>query len=53
MANKTPDPNFKFTIAKDGGQAKSAAETFGIVEPKLENWNFTWFEGTTPVCAYL
>lgn len=44
--NGTPDPNFQFSIAKDGEEAKSAATLFQIDEPPLERWNFTWFEGT-------
>lgn len=43
--NTTPDPNFEFTIAREGEEAQSAAEYFQIDEPELENWNFTWFEG--------
>ncbi|KKK15323.1 hypothetical protein P175DRAFT_0476756 [Aspergillus ochraceoroseus IBT 24754] len=39
-----PDPNFKFTIAKKGGKAVSATKFFGVEEPKLEGWNFTWYE---------
>jgi hypothetical protein len=43
--NTTPDPNFTFNIQKKGGQAQNASKYFGISEPKLETWNFTWFEG--------
>lgn len=39
-----PDPNFKFTVAKKGQKAESASTFFNVEEPKLENWNFTWFE---------
>jgi hypothetical protein len=39
------DNNFTFTVAKKGGEAKSATEFFSLQEPKLEHWNFTWFEG--------
>jgi alkaline phosphatase len=42
---KTPDTNFKFTIAKkDGGEAVKAAKYFGVDEPKLEKWEFEWYE---------
>lgn len=40
----TPDPNFKFTLGKKGAKAESASAFFKVEEPKLENWNFTWFE---------
>jgi hypothetical protein len=40
-----PDQNFTFTVQKVGGHAKSAAKFFEVKEPKLETWNFTWFEG--------
>ncbi|KAJ5393727.1 uncharacterized protein N7487_011368 [Penicillium crustosum] len=48
-----PDENFTFTIAKKGnGKGKNSApvtatEYFKIDEPKLERWNFTWFEGNS------
>lgn len=46
MSNNTmPDRNFTFTIAKNGQQAQTAASYFKIAEPKLETWNFTWYEG--------
>lgn len=40
-----PDPNFTFTIAKKGGSPVAAADFFTVDEPKLERWNFTWYEG--------
>ena len=43
--NSVPDSSFKFSIAKAGAQAQSAASYFGISEPSVEHWNFTWFEG--------
>ena len=49
--NSVPDSSFTFTIAKAGGQAQSAASYFGISEPAIEHWNFTWFEGTAFVPA--
>jgi hypothetical protein len=39
------DEAFTFTIAKGDGVAKPAVEYFTTEEPKLEKWNFTWFEG--------
>jgi len=42
----TPDPNFTFTIAKGDGKPQNASTYFKLAEPKLERWNFTWFEGT-------
>lgn len=44
-----PDPNFTFTIAKGNGTAQNASTYFKQAEPKLERWNFTWFEGTDPL----
>ncbi|OCK92351.1 putative extracellular phytase [Cenococcum geophilum 1.58] len=41
---KLPDPNFTFTIAKDNRTAVNATEFFKTSEPKLEHWNFTWYE---------
>jgi hypothetical protein len=43
--NSVPDSSFTFAIAKAGGQAQSAASYFGISEPSVEHWKFTWFEG--------
>lgn len=43
--NTTPDPNFTFAIARAGSEGEDAAEFFGLDEPRLESWNFTWFEG--------
>ena len=42
----TPDQNFTFTIRKDGeqGDGVSATQYFKVEEPKLESWNFTWYE---------
>ncbi|EHY54972.1 hypothetical protein HRR83_005770 [Exophiala dermatitidis] len=40
----TPDANFSLTIEKEGKGAKPAADFFNIPEPKLETWNFTWYE---------
>ncbi|KAJ4373822.1 hypothetical protein N0V83_002561 [Neocucurbitaria cava] len=38
------DEKFTFTIAKKGAAAKPVTEYFKLREPKLEKWNFTWFE---------
>lgn len=49
-----PDPNFSFKIEKvvdsnkTSGQVQNATAFFGVKEPALETWNFTWFEGTPP-----
>lgn len=40
-----PDPNFTFTIEKKGSAPENATTFFELDEPKLERWNFTWFEG--------
>ncbi|OGE49837.1 hypothetical protein PENARI_c019G09637 [Penicillium arizonense] len=39
-----PDENFTFTIAKKGGNPVPATEFFNVEDPKLESWNFTWYE---------
>jgi hypothetical protein len=39
-----PDEKFAFTIAK-GQKAQNAASYLKVEEPKLEKWNFTWYEG--------
>lgn len=39
-----PDEDFTLTVAKDGGKAVDAAKYFKIAAPKIERWNFTWFE---------
>jgi hypothetical protein len=40
-----PDPDFKFTITKKHGKPVTATKYFNLEEPKLENWNFSWYEG--------
>lgn len=37
-----PDENFTFTIGKVGEDAVAATEFFGIEEPELETWDFSW-----------
>ncbi|KAF2106469.1 alkaline-phosphatase-like protein [Lophiotrema nucula] len=39
-----PDEKFTFTIAKGKGKAVKASDYFKIQEPKLERWNFSWYE---------
>lgn len=39
------DERFTFTVAKKGTAAKPATEFFKIADPKLEKWNFTFYEG--------
>lgn len=39
-----PDDRFTFTIAKDRGKAVDAAKYFDVAAPKIERWNFTWYE---------
>ncbi|KAF2772664.1 alkaline phosphatase-like protein [Teratosphaeria nubilosa] len=39
-----PDSDFTFSISKVGAPGQPAAGFFGIAEPKLETWNFTYFE---------
>ncbi|ODV89828.1 hypothetical protein CANCADRAFT_144623 [Tortispora caseinolytica NRRL Y-17796] len=40
----TPDENFTFTVAKKGAEPVPVTEFFGVQEPQLEKWNFTWYE---------
>lgn len=42
--NGKPDANFTFSIAKAGKAAQPATQFFGVAEPKLENWTFSWYE---------
>ena len=41
-----PDSNFVATIAKEGQRPQSLSAYFKIKEPEVEQWNFTWYEGT-------
>lgn len=38
------DEQFTFTVGKKGEEAQSVTEFFELEEPKLEKWNFTYFE---------
>lgn len=44
--NPDPDPGFSLTIARKGrnGKPTSPEDFFGIDEPELERWNFSWYE---------
>jgi hypothetical protein len=44
-----PDPNFTFTISKKGEKPVPATKYFDVAEPKLERWDFKWYEGKTPL----
>ena len=44
VANTRPDESFTFTISRPGQASRAAASYFGIQEPKIETWNFTWYE---------
>lgn len=42
-----PDQDFTLTIRRDGdddASAQSVTEFFGLEEPEIETWNFTWYE---------
>jgi alkaline phosphatase len=41
---KQPDENFTLSIAQGNGTSQPAAAFFGVPEPALERWNFTWYE---------
>ncbi|EDU50180.1 PhoA Alkaline phosphatase [Pyrenophora tritici-repentis] len=38
------DENFTLTVSKKGEEVQNATEFFEVEEPKLEKWNFTWYE---------
>lgn len=40
----TPDDKFTFSIQKDNGKPVDAAKFFGVQDPTVEKWNFTWYE---------
>ncbi|RWA04798.1 hypothetical protein EKO27_g10302, partial [Xylaria grammica] len=42
--NGKPDENFSVTVTKQGGKTTGIAEFFRIREPKLEKWDFSWYE---------
>ena len=44
VRNTTPDDHFTFTIQKDGQAVQDAARLFGVSDPPIERWNFTWYE---------
>jgi hypothetical protein len=49
----TPDPNFTVTIARDGGSPQPVTAFFNqSSEPKLETWNFTWYEDLFAYAAH-
>ncbi|KAF2279530.1 alkaline phosphatase-like protein [Westerdykella ornata] len=39
-----PDEKFTFTIAKGKGKPQDVTKFFGIEDPKLEKWDFSWYE---------
>ncbi|KIW03168.1 hypothetical protein, variant [Verruconis gallopava] len=42
--NGKPDEAFTFTITSPDGKTASAEDFFKVEAPKLEKWNFTWYE---------
>ena len=46
-----PDQPFTLTVGKVGAAAQPAAEFFGVDEPALETWDFTWYEDLFAVDA--
>ncbi|KAL6712652.1 hypothetical protein ACN47E_000529 [Coniothyrium glycines] len=38
------DERFTFTVAKKGAAAKPVTDYFKVQDPKLEKWNFTYYE---------
>jgi hypothetical protein len=43
--NSKADEKFTFTISKGKGYTVPATQYFKVPEPKLEHWNFSWYEG--------
>jgi len=43
--NPKADERFTLTIAKGRQKPVPATEFFKLTEPKLEHWNFSWYEG--------
>ncbi|KAI1173465.1 alkaline phosphatase H [Nemania sp. FL0916] len=39
-----PDEHFSVTISKDGRRRQDITDFFRIKEPKLETWQFSWYE---------
>lgn len=48
-----PDPNFTFSISKDGQEEVKATEFFKVKEPELEEWEFSWYEGMSSTMPLL
>lgn len=44
FAGGNPDTAFTFNIQKAGSTSQTAAAYFGIAEPAIERWSFSWFE---------
>jgi hypothetical protein len=42
--DRVPGKEFTFSIGKVGETVQSATAFFGVEEPKLETWNFTYYE---------
>ena len=42
--NGIPDVNFSLTIGKKGVKAQNASAFLDVAEPKIETWDFSWFE---------
>ncbi|PKS06201.1 hypothetical protein jhhlp_007518 [Lomentospora prolificans] len=42
--NGEPDENFSVTITKKGGSPQKVTDFFSLEEPKLETWDFSWYE---------
>ncbi|KAI9656643.1 MAG: hypothetical protein M1831_004553 [Alyxoria varia] len=40
----TPNRQFSLTIQKEGQEAQDVTKFFDVNEPRLENWNFTYYE---------
>lgn len=46
-----PDENFTFTVGKVGETAVPASEFFGVGEPEVKTWDFSWYEDLFAVDA--
>jgi len=42
--NPNPDTNFSFTITPPRGAPVNASKFFGVPEPAIEHWNFSYYQ---------
>jgi hypothetical protein len=42
--NGVPDKDFSVTVTKKGAASQKVTDFFGVEEPELETWKFSWYE---------